>query len=149
MFLGGGKFQSKKALEERKKNNEALRSGLGPGQQSEQEEKVSAALEEVGKEHGVESVTTIALAYVMQKAPNVYPIVGGRKIQHLHDNIKALSIHLTDKQIEKIEAATPFDIGFPGNFVGVNPHITGQSTFLMATTGPVAWQKDGKPIGHE
>jgi aryl-alcohol dehydrogenase-like predicted oxidoreductase len=35
--LGGGKFQSKKALEERKKNNEGLRSMMG-GEQTEQEQ---------------------------------------------------------------------------------------------------------------
>lgn len=65
--IGGGKFQSKKALEERKKNNEGMRSMMGNGDQTEQEVKISGALEEVAKEHGIESVTAIALAYVMSK----------------------------------------------------------------------------------
>jgi diketogulonate reductase-like aldo/keto reductase len=116
--LGGGKFQSKKAIEARKKANEGLRSIMGSGEQTEEEEKMSAALEKVAQEHGVESVTTIALAYVMQKAQYVFPIMGGRKVEHLHDNIKALSIHLTDKQIEALEGVKQFDIGFPMTFVG-------------------------------
>lgn len=116
--LGGGKFQSKKAIEARKKANEGLRSIMGSGEQTEEEEKISAALEKVANEHGVESVTTIALAYVMQKTQYVFPIIGGRKVEHLHDNIKALSIHLTDKQIESLEAVKQLDIGFPMNFVG-------------------------------
>lgn len=79
--MGGGKFQSKKQLEERKKNNEGLRSMMGSGDQNEKEEKMSAALEEVAKEHKIESVQAVALAYVMSKAPNVFPIVGGRKVR--------------------------------------------------------------------
>lgn len=31
------------------------------------------------------------LAYVMHKTPNVFPIVGGRRIEHLKGNIEALS----------------------------------------------------------
>jgi aryl-alcohol dehydrogenase-like predicted oxidoreductase len=43
--------------------------------------KVSAALEEVADQLGVESVTAVALAWVMQKYPYTYPIIGGRKVQ--------------------------------------------------------------------
>ncbi len=106
--IGGGKFQTKAAIEERKKNNEGLRSMMGSGDQTSNEEKVSAALEEVAKEHGVKSVTAVALAYVMSKSPNVFPIVGGRKVEHLMDNIESLKIKLTDAQIEKLEAVVPY-----------------------------------------
>ena len=44
--IGGGKFQTKKALEERKKNNGDLRSFLGKGP-SDDEVKMSEALEKV------------------------------------------------------------------------------------------------------
>jgi diketogulonate reductase-like aldo/keto reductase len=94
-------------------------------------------------------VTNNFQAYVMQKAQYVFPIIGGRKVEHLHDNIKALSIHLTDKQIEFLESVRPFDVGFPMNFVGTDPHATGQSGPLVAAVAPMAWQRDGKPIGHE
>ena len=53
----------------------------------------------------------VAIAYVMQKTPYVFPIVGGRKVEHLHGNIAALDIALTDEHIKKIEAASPFDKG--------------------------------------
>jgi aryl-alcohol dehydrogenase-like predicted oxidoreductase len=50
----------------------------------------------------------------------VFPIIGGRKVEHLHDNIKALSISLTPEQIEYLEGQLPFDPGFPHNVtVGV------------------------------
>ena len=53
----------------------------------------------------------------MQKTPYVFPIVGGRKVEHLNDNIEALSIALTPEQIAFIESILPFDSGFPSNFV--------------------------------
>jgi hypothetical protein len=49
----------------------------------------------------------------MHKVPYVFPLVGGRKIEHLQDNIKALSIPLTQKQVEFLEEQSPFDPGFP------------------------------------
>jgi aryl-alcohol dehydrogenase-like predicted oxidoreductase len=146
--LGGGKFQSKKALEERAKNNEGLRSMLDGGQ-SDDEVKMSEALCKVAAEHGLESPTTIALAYVLNKHPHVFPIVGGRKVEHLQDNVKALSIKLTDKQIEYLESVKPLDVGFPNNFIGEDPHETGKSTMALASSAPLAWVKNPRAVGHE
>jgi aryl-alcohol dehydrogenase-like predicted oxidoreductase len=143
--LGGGKFQSRKAIDERKKNNEALRSIMGSGQ-SDEEVRMSDALSKVAAEHGIESPTTIALAYVISKHPNVFPIVGGRKVEHLQDNMKALSIKLTEKQFEYLESVKPLDVGFPVNFLGMDPHETGQSTSILAGSAPIAWVKNPRAI---
>ena len=135
-------------MEERKKNNEGLRNLLGSGQ-TEEDVKVSEALENVAKEHGIESVTAVALAYVMAKAPYVFPIVGGRKVNHLMDNVQALKIKLSTKQIEYLESIVPFQPGFPQNFVGDDPHVTGQSQMMLSLTAPLSWVETAKPIGHE
>ena len=55
----------------------------------------------------------VAIAYILQKTPYVFPIIGGRKVEHLHSNIEALSIALTPKHIAYLESIIPFDIGFP------------------------------------
>ncbi|KAG9940524.1 aryl-alcohol dehydrogenase AAD14, partial [Aureobasidium melanogenum] len=146
--LGGGRFQTKAAIEERKKKNEGIRSMMGGPEQTEDEAKISAALEEVANEHNV-TITAVALAYVMSKTINVFPLVGGRKVEHLHDNIKALTIKLSDEQIKKLEDVRPFDIGFPNNFIGVDPTISGQPSWLLGASASFAWQKASKPIGHE
>lgn len=146
--LGGGKFQTKKQLEERKARGEGLRNFGGSGQ-TEDEVKMSDALAKVAAEHGIESVTAIAIAYVMAKAPNVFPIVGGRKVEHLHDNIKALEIKLTPEQIEYLESAKPFDIGFPNNFIGPDPAVSGKAHGLLAANGPFAFVKAPKAIGMD
>ncbi|TDZ22274.1 putative aryl-alcohol dehydrogenase AAD14 [Colletotrichum orbiculare MAFF 240422] len=145
--LGGGKLQSKKQVAQRRENGEMLRSTFGP-EQSEDERKASEVLEEIAAEHGIESIQQIALAYVMQKARYVFPIVGGRKVEHLHDNIAALSLHLTEDQIKRIEGYKPFDVGFPMNMILDDPREGGPS-HLVATSAPIAYQMSGKPIGHE
>lgn len=105
--LGGGNFKS----EEQRQNN--------AGRQVEATEsdiKVSKALEAVAKRKGT-IITSVAQAYVMHKAPYVFPIVGGRTIDHLKGNIAALTLELDEKDIQEIESAEKFDIGFPLNFL--------------------------------
>ncbi|KAL7792570.1 putative aryl-alcohol dehydrogenase [Trichoderma ceciliae] len=131
--LGGGKFQTKKALEERRQQGESLRGFAATPEQTPEEEKISEALAKVASEHGIESVTAIALAYVLHKAGNVFPIIGGRKVEHLKDNIQALSIKLTDEQIKFLEGVKTFDLGFPSGFLGPDPHVTGYSARLDRT----------------
>ncbi|KAF6805830.1 aryl-alcohol dehydrogenase [Colletotrichum musicola] len=146
--LGGGKLQTKKQLEEREKAGEGLRNVFGPGQ-PEEHRKASEVLEEIAKEHGTESIQQIALAYVRSKARDVFPIIGGRKVEHLQDNIKALSIRLTEDQVRRIEGYKEFDIGFPMNLTLDDPSEGGPVVSLVSTSAPMAWQRYGKPIGLE
>lgn len=139
--LGGGKFQSKKALEERKKQGETLRKLYGT-EQTEEEFRISEALAQVASEHGIESVTAVALAYVMHKAPNVFPLVGGRKVEHLQDNILGLSLKLTPEQIAFLESVKPLDVGFPNDFIGEDPKVTGHVTSrLLAYNAKLAFPR--------
>lgn len=145
--MGGGKFQTKAAIEERKKKGEGLRSMLGSGQ-SEEEAKMSEALAKVASEHGIESVTAIAIAYVRAKSRHVFPIIGGRKVEHLQDNIKALSIKLTTEQVEYLESVKSFDVGFPNNFIGPDPKVVGKFVGLTASSAQLAVTPLPKPTGH-
>jgi hypothetical protein len=43
----------------------------------------------------------------------VFPIIGGRKVEHLKQNIQALNVSLSPEQIHRIDHAKPFDFGFP------------------------------------
>jgi hypothetical protein len=51
----------------------------------------------------------------MHKAPYVFPILGGRKVEQLMQNIEALNIALSATQIEYLESILPFEAGFPHN----------------------------------
>lgn len=145
--LGQGKFQTTKEVEERKQRGETLRNYRG-SEQSEQELKVSAALAKVAEEHGIESVTAVALAYIFAKYPYVYPIVGGRKVKHLEDNIQSLKINLTEKQIDYLESVTPFDLGFPGELIGPDIREKGETIPFLTSAGNLAIVKNPQPIQH-
>ncbi|THU81634.1 arylalcohol dehydrogenase [Dendrothele bispora CBS 962.96] len=81
--------------------------------------KMSKALEKVGNEVGTKSLTAVALAYVMHKTPYVFPIVGGRKVEQLDQNIEGLGIALTPEQVKYLESEAPeFDPGFPTTMIG-------------------------------
>jgi aryl-alcohol dehydrogenase-like predicted oxidoreductase len=105
--LGGGAF---KTAEQRK----AQEGRAVPA--SERDIQVSAVLEAVAKRKNT-AITSVALAYVMHKTPYVFPIIGGRKIEHLKGNIDALAVQLSQEDMDEIENAAPFDIGFPSNFI--------------------------------
>jgi aryl-alcohol dehydrogenase-like predicted oxidoreductase len=106
--LGGGKFKTE---EQRNKANEGRQV-----EASETDIKVSRALEAVAKRKNT-AITSIALAYVMHKAPYVFPIVGGRTVEHLRGNIEALTVELNEQDIQEIEGAEKFDVGFPMNMI--------------------------------
>lgn len=146
--LGGGKFQSKKSLGEKKEGGERLRSYFGPNQ-NEDETKMGEALAKVAAEHGIESVTAVALAYVMSKAPYVFPLVGGRKVEHLHDNIQGLKLKLTKEQIEHLESVRPFDVGFPGNLLGTDPAVSGKPSASLAMFADIQFVRAQRAIGYE
>ncbi|KAG6818299.1 hypothetical protein H0H93_006181 [Arthromyces matolae] len=115
--LAAGKLRTDAEEEARGASGEEGRKAWGPWKRNEKERKVSAALEKVANEVGAKHITAVAIAYVMQKAPYVFPIIGGRKVEHLHGNLAALDITLTKEQITYLESVVDFDIGFPGNFI--------------------------------
>ncbi|CAI4037047.1 hypothetical protein SMKI_01G0010 [Saccharomyces mikatae IFO 1815] len=118
--MWGGRFQSKKTMEKRERRGKDVRTFLGSPKQTDVEVKISEALSKVAQEHGTEFIAAIAIAYVRAKAKNVFPLVGGRKVEHLKQKIEALSIKLTPEQMEYLESIVPFDIGFPNTFIKLN-----------------------------
>ncbi|KAK0190160.1 NADP-dependent oxidoreductase domain-containing protein [Armillaria mellea] len=131
--LGGGKFRTDAEEEERRQSGEKGRviAGLGVGwERNENEKKISRALEKVAGEVGAKNIRSVALAYVMQKTPYVFPLIGGRKVEHLESNLEALDIALSKEQIEYLESILPFDPGFPNAMIGDG---SSYNIFLAAT----------------
>jgi aryl-alcohol dehydrogenase-like predicted oxidoreductase len=59
----------------------------------------------------------VAIAYLLQKTPYVFPIIGGRKVEHLLANLEALEIDLTAEQVKELESVVEFDPGFPTTMI--------------------------------
>jgi aryl-alcohol dehydrogenase-like predicted oxidoreductase len=49
----------------------------------------------------------------MHKTRFVFPIIGGRKVEHLTSNLEALDLTLTKEHLKAIDDIVPFDPGFP------------------------------------
>ncbi|KAI9657008.1 MAG: hypothetical protein M1821_003174 [Bathelium mastoideum] len=108
--LGGGNFKTEEERKQPGRNTPAF--GV-----SEADAKVSKVLEKIGKNHGNVHMTSIALAYVMHAAPDVYPIVGGRTIKHIKGNIEALKIRLSEEELQEIEQAYGYTFPFPWSMI--------------------------------
>ena len=142
--LGGGLFKTDEQLKETKSE------GRQGGTQSEETRKISAVLNKIAKSKGT-ALTSIALRYVMHKSPYVYPIVGGRKLEHLKGNIEALGIDLTDEEVDEIDGALPFDVGFPMTMLfemtgeKYNTRMSTKDILLVNTTSNIDMVQKGKP----
>ena len=79
-------------------------------------------------------VASVALAYVMQKTPYVFPIVGGRKVEQLQENLEALNIHLTEAHIKELDATAAFSPGYPFSII-VSLFVSGWSAVLISVQG--------------
>lgn len=147
--LGQGRFQTAEGYKEREKNN--------PGRKfiptSNRDKEVSAALEKMAKAKDV-SLLNIALAYILNKTPYVFPIIGGRKVEHLEGNISAIGVSLSEDEVRGIEGAYEFDHGFPHTFLsgtmfdGSKPRTaTGPGdVWLTKSHGCIDWVEETKPI---
>ncbi|KAF6753377.1 NADP-dependent oxidoreductase domain-containing protein, partial [Ephemerocybe angulata] len=117
--LGGGRIRTDEEEERRRKTGENGRTIFNPEwERTPAEKAVCNALEKVAKEIGAKHINSVAIAYVMHKTQFVFPIIGGRSVEHLLTNIEALEITLTNEQISFIESSIPFDLGFPHNIIG-------------------------------
>jgi aryl-alcohol dehydrogenase-like predicted oxidoreductase len=147
--LNQGRFQTAEGFKEREKNN--------PGRKmiktSSRDKQVSAVLEEISKTKGV-SLLNIALAYILNKTPYVFPIIGGRKLEHLEGNIPAIGVSLSPEDVEKIESSYEFDHGFPHTFLsgalfdGSKPRPANGpgDVWLTKSAGYIDWVEEPKPI---
>jgi len=141
--LGQGKLRTDEEEERRRKTGENGRTVFGKSwERTETEKKMSVALEKIAKEVGAEHITSIAIAYVMHKAPFVFPIIGGRKVEHLLANIEALSVSLTKEHMKELESVIPFDAGFPYTEFGNGAAYT----FLQTAAGFLDRMPDLQPI---
>ncbi|KAK0190083.1 Aldo/keto reductase [Armillaria mellea] len=122
--VGQGRLRTDAEEQQQKETGEKGRTMFSPNwERTEVEVKVCRALEKVAAEVGVGSniraVTgVVAIAYVMHKTPNVFPIIGGRKVEHLKSNLVALDISLSKEQLDYLDGAVPFDPGFSTTMIG-------------------------------
>ncbi|OSX56768.1 hypothetical protein POSPLADRAFT_1062247 [Postia placenta MAD-698-R-SB12] len=122
--LAAGRIRTDEEEERRRETGElGRRTASNEWERTPDQRRVCQALEKVAQEAVFLHSHAVAIAYVMQKTPYVFPIVGGRKVEHLMDNIAALDIALSPAQIAHLEDVLPFDVGFPTSMIGDGPEF--------------------------
>jgi aryl-alcohol dehydrogenase-like predicted oxidoreductase len=80
---------------------------------------VLAVADEVGA-----TPAQVAIAWVRSQPWHVIPIVGARTELQLRDNLGALDVELSSEQLQRLEAASGFRLGFPREFLE-SDHVRG------------------------
>ncbi|KAF2271601.1 putative Norsolorinic acid reductase [Westerdykella ornata] len=149
--LGSGRFQTEEGFKARAQHNPGRQ--IANARLTDRDREVCKVLETIGKEKDA-GLFQIALAYVMHKAPYVFPLVGQRRVSHLKDSIAGLSVTLTEEDIDRIEASYDFDVGFPHTFLNGAMFGTARrkqikgpgDVALYRSTGTFDWVEPPKPI---
>jgi aryl-alcohol dehydrogenase-like predicted oxidoreductase len=59
------------------------------------------------------SPAQVALAWLRQRSGPVIPIIGARKLAQVKDNLACLEVKLTPTQIDRLDAVSKIELGFP------------------------------------
>ncbi|KAF5340053.1 hypothetical protein D9611_012400 [Ephemerocybe angulata] len=141
--LCSGKLRSDEEEERRKKTGEQGRNmpWQAGWERTPEEKKVCDHLEKVRKEVGATSLSAVAIAYVLHKAPFVFPVLGGRKPEQMLANIEALDVSLSDEQMAYLDSAKPVDVGYPHSLIGdgssYSPMCTSAVLVKTPRAGPI------------
>jgi len=90
---------------------------------SERIKTIAAVLLELADET-THTPSQIAINWVRQRPFPMIPILGARSEAQLRDNLGSLDFELTAEQIERLNAASPIDLGFPHSFLS-STHVRG------------------------
>jgi aryl-alcohol dehydrogenase-like predicted oxidoreductase len=86
---------------------------------------IARAVESVAQEIGC-TPAQVAIAWLRQQPGVIIPILGARTSEQLHDNLGALNVMLSADHLERLDAASQVDLGFPHDFLaGVRDIVYG------------------------
>lgn len=82
-------------------------------------ESVAREVVAVARESG-HSPAQVALAWLRQRPEPVIPIIGARKLAQVEDNLACVGAKLTSAHIERLNAVSRIDMGFPHDFFAMD-----------------------------
>ena len=78
--------------------------------------KIAAEVVAVAKETG-RSPSQVALRWLLQRPVPCIPIIGGRKLAQIEDNLKCVEFALSEKQVKRLDEVSRIELGFPHDFL--------------------------------
>ena len=58
----------------------------------------------------------LAIAWVLEKSPNIFPIIGSRKLDQIKDAMGSVEVVIPSEIYERLENVSAIDLGFPHEF---------------------------------
>jgi aryl-alcohol dehydrogenase-like predicted oxidoreductase len=84
---------------------------------------LASVLTQMGKEIG-HTPSQVAINWVRQQPGSIIPILGARSEKQMRDNLGCLDFDLSQEQIDRLAAASPFQPGFSYDFL-TSDHVHG------------------------
>jgi aryl-alcohol dehydrogenase-like predicted oxidoreductase len=111
--LAGGMLKGKQfapgGAKDSRQGNEMVRQFMQSDPRKEAiAREVVAVAGEVGR-----SPAQVALAWLRQRPQPVIPIIGARKLTQVKDNLACVDVKLAPAQIDRLDAASKIELGFP------------------------------------
>ena len=107
-----GKYAEGKAAADARLNSEMMK---GFNRDDERARRVVAEVQAVAREVG-RSPAQVALAWLRHRPVPVIPIVGARRLEQFRDNLACLDLTLSGEQVDRLDAASHVELGFPHDF---------------------------------
>ncbi|MFD1932373.1 MULTISPECIES: aldo/keto reductase [Nonomuraea] len=89
---------------------------VDPGTLTPRDHDVARAVQEVALDLGA-TPAQVAIAWTRARSAAVHPIVGARDLKQLTDNLGAVDVVLPEEAVRRLESASTFELGFPGDFI--------------------------------
>jgi len=118
--LGGGVLAGKyRQGEPRPKDTRFSEGGWGDAFLTDRNLAIAREVAAVARELG-RTPSQVALAWLLRRGPNVViPIIGGRSLAQIEDNLGCLGLELDPAQLDRLEAASAVPLGFPHDFLAM------------------------------
>jgi len=58
----------------------------------------------------------LAIAWMLEKSPNIFPIIGSRKLDQIKDAMESVEVNIPTEIYERLENVSAIDLGFPHEF---------------------------------
>ena len=77
---------------------------------------IAAEVVKIAKEVG-RSPSQVALRWLLQRKAPVIPIIGGRKLAQIEDNLRCTDFLLSGDHLQRLDQASRIELGFPHDFL--------------------------------
>ncbi|MEV5499271.1 aldo/keto reductase [Nonomuraea fuscirosea] len=86
---------------------------------------VARVVQDVADDLGA-TPSQVAIAWTASRSPAIHPILGARRVEQLRNNLAAADLTLPPESLDRLEQATGFTLGFPGDFIAqTSPWVFG------------------------